>query len=470
MMGMKTVYKHIVATAAMLFFVVGSTFAQIEIREVVLFGGADDKVTVNGTFITYEGCDANLGYGLSVGLRNPTNPTEFFNSNVVNISHPLTLGTDYSFIPLPTGFMLMPIGGGYPTNTAVQFQIDVVSAANPMNTMTVMVSLTLQNAPVSTVSVVGGASTILCEGQYVDLEADGNFTIYQWSKGGGIITENGDSKRYRASEKGAYTLKVGNSLSCLSYSSAPINVVVNDNPTVSLTIDPVCDGGSLQLEATTSASSYTYEWSGKGIIPTPQVAPSPYVIPNASHDAHSGSYSVKVTDANGCEATDTKSIKVDDPMNAGTISIDKLEVCKGEPIELNLVSDLVASGGHGAETYQWQMQPSGEGWTDIPSGDVIELGTITLTLNKTTNFRRMFKNDCAPSGIPSNEVTVTVVAPAVLDPGGPYEVCAGETVTLHGSIVSGATKGTWKGGKGTWENKTTLDGAKIGRASCRERG
>lgn len=458
-MGMKTVYKHIVATAAMLFFVVGSTFAQIEIREVVSFGGADDKVTVNGTFITYEGCDANLGYGLSVGLRNPTNPTEFFNSNVVNISHPLTLGTDYSFISLPTGFMLMPIGGGYPTNTAVQFQIDVVGAANPMNTMTVMVSLTLQNAPVSTVSVVGGASTILCEGQYVDLEADGNFTIYQWSKGGEIITENGDSKRYRASKKGAYTLKVGNSLSCLSYSSAPINVVVNDNPTVSLTIDPVCDGGSLQLEATTSASSYTYEWSGKGITPTPQVAPSPYVIPNASHDAHSGSYSVKVTDANGCEATDTKSIKVDDPMNAGTISIDKLEVCKGEPVELILVSDLVASGGHGAETYQWQMQPSGEGWTDIPSGDVIELGTITLTLNKTTNFRRMFKNDCAPVGIPSNEVTVTVVAPAVLDPGGPYTVCPGQTVTLHGSIVSGATKGTWKGGKGTWENKTTLDGA-----------
>ena len=103
------------------------------------------------------------------------------------------------------------------------------------------------------------------------------------------------------------------------------------------------------------------------------------------------------------------------------------------------------------------MQEEGGTWVDIVGATDVLGWTGDITFNKTTKFRRVFFNACGNKE--SDVVTVTIVEPAVLDPGGPYAVCPGQTVTLQGKIVSGATQGTWSGGAGTWNAPTTLNGA-----------
>ncbi|MBQ9470985.1 MAG: gliding motility-associated C-terminal domain-containing protein [Bacteroidales bacterium] len=211
----------------------------------------------------------------------------------------------------------------------------------------------------------------------------------------------------------------------------------------------------MQADVSGGKSPYTYDWSGPGGY-TETTTSSPATIPNAHHPTNSGNYKVEVTDANGCKADATASITVSAPVDPGEISVDITSVCKGETKAITLSSTKAPTGGHNP-SYQWRMQEEGGAWVDISGATDFNGWTGDITFDKTTKFRRVFFNACGNTE--SNEVTVTIVEPAVLDPGGPYTVCPGQTVTLQGKIVSGATQGVWSGGAGTWNAPTTLNGA-----------
>ena len=449
MMGMKTVYKHIVATAAMLFFVVGSAFAQINITGVTP-GSVEDKIDVSGYSISYVGCSSR-----------PTAITVLVTSDVVG---EMFVASVANVSPSATGYSLTSFGMGFvmvlsPTPTEYDndylYTIQLVSQNNPSKQAIILLTSRVQYAPQPVVAPLG--ATTFCKGGFVDLEPNDNYTIYQWSRGGKEIP-GADSKRYRVDESGAYTLVAGSSKSCISNPSAPINVIVNENPQIDkFSIAPVCDNGTLTLDATVSKGTptYSYDWSGPGGYAATTTS-SPATISNAHHPTHSGIYKVELTDANGCKADASANITVSSPMDPGKISINMGSVCKGETKTISLSSDVAPSGGHNP-SYKWQMQEEGGSWVDIGGATDLVGWTGDITFNRNTKFCRHFYTDCGD--MISNEVTVTIVAPAVLDPGGPYTVCPGQTVTLQGNIVSGATQGVWSGGAGTWNAPTTLNGA-----------
>lgn len=101
MIAMKTMYKYIAATAAMLFFVVGSTFAQITLTSVT-GGSTEDFLDVSGYSISYGGCGSRPT-ALTVMLKGG-NVGEQFDVYIEEVT-PLT--TNISAPSFGFGFMVV---------------------------------------------------------------------------------------------------------------------------------------------------------------------------------------------------------------------------------------------------------------------------------------------------------------------------------------------------------------------------
>lgn len=454
---MRTVYKHILATVALLLFGAVSAVAQLSLAS---FGS--NGLFTPGVPDQLSGCNLSIPTYTVMAIGGSGNYVGVV-TNVVSLDggYDVIEGVHYSVVSTgPTTLLMMT---GLDANKNYLFTVTVTDLGTSISlSKTVMANIGA--APKVEIENLGPIE--FCRGGVVtlrDKELDPNTISYRWlnSANENISGEVLSSIEIRESGRYKLVASSSNEYTC-ERTSNQIEVKVKELPVVSLSIDPVCDGAEINLKAevtTATEGDYTFNWSGpnsyNGSVTGSNLKETAKVV-GAQHPLNSGEYSVKVTDKNGCEATASASITVSAPMNEGEIDINITSVCKGETMNITLSSVIPPSGGHNP-SYQWQMQKEGGLWEDIVGATDYNGWTGDITFDKTTKFRRHFHTDCGD--LYTTEKMVTVVAPAVLDPGGPYEVCAGETVTLHGSIVSGATKGTWKGGKGTWENKTTLDGA-----------
>ncbi len=97
------------------------------------------------------------------------------------------------------------------------------------------------------------------------------------------------SEKITVSSTGNYTVQVTNAAGCSGTSTA-VSVTINPLPQV-----PVITGANTVLTATTSTPSVTYQWSRNGT--------SVGVTSQTLTDSTGGSYTVTVTDANGCSST-----------------------------------------------------------------------------------------------------------------------------------------------------------------------
>ncbi len=169
---------------------------------------------------------------------------------------------------------------------------------NAGNTTTCTATVNVQPAAI----IVTGQTTV-CEGETIPLEAnDGD--SYQWFKDGQPIP-GANSQTYVASETGSYTVDVTNGGGC-SGTSLPVDLTVNDNPTVDIFPKGtayICPNGSATLTANQSA---LYQWYKDG-------AP----IPNATQQVYEattpGDYSVEVIDLFGCSAVSPTVFVTSDP-------------------------------------------------------------------------------------------------------------------------------------------------------------
>ncbi|MCA1751706.1 MAG: hypothetical protein LC670_07915, partial [Flavobacteriales bacterium] len=125
-------------------------------------------------------------------------------------------------------------------------------------------------------------------------------------------------------------------------------------------------------------------------------------------------------------------------------------VCANDP-DVNLNGNVsVASGGiwsGGSGSFNPSNTSLGAVYT--PSAAEIANGTTTLTLTTTGN------NDC---NAVSDNVTITITPPPVVDAGAGGELCSNNAViTLDGSVTI-ASGGAWSGGSGTFTpNSSTLN-------------
>jgi len=154
--------------------------------------------------------------------------------------------------------------------------------------------------------------------------------------------------------------------------------------------------GEAQVNGSGGTGSYSYHWSNGQ---TSQTATG----------LSAGTYGVTITDANGCEATDSVTLTQPDPVTA---SVTPTSQYNGYNISCHGGSDgsaeITASGGTPPYTYQWDANAGGQTSAEATN---LSAGTYSVTVTDV--------NGCIESG------SVTLTEPPVLN------VDAGDSKTVY---------------------------------------
>ena len=264
-----------------------------------------------------------------------------------------------------------------------------------------IVTVNVNQAPVAN----AGQDVAICQGQPVTLNASGG-SSYAWSNG-----VNGSSITVSPSSTTTYTVTATNSNGCSD--TDQVTVTVNPLPNAFAGNDlTVCNGGSTTITATGGTS---YFWSG-GLG-----AGASHTLNNITSDV---TYTVTVTDANGCFATDDITITVGSALSPDAGQ--DVTICEGES------TTLIASGG---VTYSWNNGVNSASQTVSPPT------TTTYTVNVTDG------GSC--SGSDQVTVTVNTNPTAVVSPTS-TTICAGETAII---TASGGDTYLWDNG----DNSSTIN-------------
>jgi hypothetical protein len=255
--------------------------------------------------------------------------------------------------------------------------------------------------PNPTASITAGGPTTFCAGGSVTLTASSGAS-YLWSTGA-------TTQAVTVTASGSYSVTVTNANGC-SATSSPTVVTVNPNPTASITAGgptTFCAGGSVTLTATSGAS---YLWSTGATTQAVTVTAS-------------GSYSVTVTNANGCSATSSPTVVTVKPNPTASITaVGPTTFCAGGSVTLT-----AASGS----SYLWSTGATTQSISASAGGNY----SVTVTN----------ANGCSATSSPT-VVTVNANPTASITAGGPTTFCAGGSVTL---TASSGTSYLWSTGATT---------------------
>ncbi|MGB3467803.1 MAG: T9SS type A sorting domain-containing protein [Cyclobacteriaceae bacterium] len=201
------------------------------------------------------------------------------------------------------------------------------------------------------VEVALGEDITLCGNESVWLDAGAEYENYLWNDGS-------STQSILVESAGTYSVTVTNSVGCTT--SDTISVSFADAPTISLGENLTgCEGDTFVLDAGDGFT--TYRWSDGSLSQSITVS-------------NGGTYSVTVTNEDGCTATDEITVTFNE-----SIVLDLGEnqsVCQGETVTLDV--------GEGFESYQWS---TGETSRTI---EINETGIYSLTV---TN-----ENGCTATG------------------------------------------------------------------------
>jgi predicted transcriptional regulator len=277
--------------------------------------------------------------------------------------------------------------------------------ANGCSSASTATAVTVATLPTAT--IVAGGVTSFCAGGNVTLNANGGTGLsYQWRNNGTAIA-GATTSSYIASTSGAYTVAVTNSNGCQNISAAT-NVSANAAPSaVVTTVSPTtfCAGGNVVLSAPAAAGS-SYQWLKNGS----NIATGANYIANTS-----GSYTVNVTDANGCVATSTSTSVTVNALPTATISATgNTTLCQGDNVTLNV------SGG---TSYAWS---TGSTATSIT---VNTAGAYTVVVTDA--------NGCTAATTQQVSVNALPVATSAATTATTF--CAGGSVVLNANTGTGLT-------------------------------
>jgi hypothetical protein len=253
---------------------------------------------------------------------------------------------------------------------------------------TTSVDVTVNNNPNVTASANAAS---ICNGQSSTLTGSGAAT-YSWQP----INQSGNGISVSPVATTTYTVTGTDGNGCSATTS--VDVTVNDLPQVIVSANPatICNGASSTLSGSNAVS---YDWqpinqSGNGISVSPVATTT---------------YTVTGTDGNGCSATTSVDVTVND-LPQVTVSANPATICNG-------VSSTLS--GSNAVSYDWQpINQSGNGISVSP------VATTTYTVTGTDG------NGC--SATTSVDVTVNDL-PQVIVSANPATICNGASSTLTGS-------------------------------------
>ncbi|MBU0490093.1 MAG: PKD domain-containing protein [Bacteroidetes bacterium] len=250
-----------------------------------------------------------------------------------------------------------------------------------------------------------GNDTTVCPGETVPLDAQNPGATYYWS-----TFET--SQFITAASSGQFWVEVTNGQGCSN--SDTLNIGLFSSPTVFLGNDTaVCQGAAFFLDAGTAVS---YEWSTLEVTQT--------ISPTTSD-----TYSVLITDVNGCEGTDDITVIIN-PLPVVDIGPDST-ICEANPTMLDAQNP--------GATYAWSTTAS----TQTIMVNIAGYYDVTVT----------DANSC--SAVDGMFLTVDVLP--TVDAGADQFICPGEDAMLSGMIGGGASSSNWSStGSGVFDQANNL--------------
>lgn len=264
-------------------------------------------------------------------------------------------------------------------------------------------SATLQVTVIVPSAQAAGDNTI-CVGDTTQLVNTGN-VAWTWSPGTGISDTSVPDPYFYPESTTVYTLTVTDANGCTA--TGTVEVTVNAPPIADAGPDAVvCANSAVPIGgAPTGPAGSTFQWS-----PDAGLDDATAANPTASPQADI-TYTVLVTDANGCAAIDNVAVTVLPPptVDAGP----DVTACNGGSVQLNAT---------GTGTFNWSP-PDGLSATDIPdpvaSPSVATIYTVTVTDG----------NGCSAS----DQVSVSIAGLPTVDAGPDLYLCPGFGVQLQGN-------------------------------------
>ncbi len=194
-------------------------------------------------------------------------------------------------------------------------------------------SIQITENPLPTPSIIGTLS--FCQGNPTTLTLDQTYASYNWSTGS-------TSQTAIVGTTSTVSVTVTDANGCSN--STSVNVVENANPVPTISGQAIiCPGTTSFLDA--GAGYVDYQWSGG--------------LPNGqTQNVPAGTYTVVVTDANGCTGTDSFVVSEEAPI-AMTFDTPEVLTCEVQTTTLGV-------NASGAIAYQWS---SPDGGTILSGGD-----------------------------------------------------------------------------------------------------
>jgi trimeric autotransporter adhesin len=326
-------------------------------------GTAGQTITVStGSTYTVTVTDAN-------GCSNNDSQLITVNANPVPaISGTLSIcqgqNTTLSATPGYSGYLWST--GGALANTSVNATGAYTVTVTDVNgcTGTTSSNVTVNPLPVPSIS----GTLAFCSGGNSTLNAGAGYSTYLWSNGNATQTIN-------VNASGNYTVTVSNPAGCSASTSTLVTVNALPAPSITGTL-AFCQGSNTTLNAT--AGFATYQWStGAG---TPGITVST-----------SSTYTVTVTDANGCTGTTSQSTIVNPnpvPVMSGVNTI-----CQGQNTSF--------TPGPGYTGYSWSTG------VFTPSVNLTTAGTYTVTVSDANGCLGSASATLTVNPLPSPAITGT---------------------------------------------------------------
>lgn len=279
-----------------------------------------------------------------------------------------------------------------------------------VNTATKTVSV----FPAASVSISPAAAITICEGTSTALTASGAST-YSWSPSTGLSSGTGATVTASPASTTSYTVTGTDANGCTATASKTINV----NPAPTVVISPAaavayCIGGSASLSVSGNAVSYTWSPStGLSTTTGTAVTASP---------TSTTSYTVTGTGANGCTASATKLVTVNQLPVVNIGPAGALAICRGSSIS------LTATGG---VSYSWTPSTG----LSATTGATVSAGPVAATTYTVTATDINGCVNTATKAISVNSLPTVSAGPAT-----PPVICFGTNATL---TATGANSYTW---------------------------
>ncbi|MBI5917366.1 MAG: gliding motility-associated C-terminal domain-containing protein [Bacteroidetes bacterium] len=272
--------------------------------------------------------------------------------------------------------------------------------------------LNLIDVTVQPVPGIFYAETPICAGESANLVATDGVS-YNW-QGPGIAQPDLQVQTVMPAAASTYSVTVADAFGCTG--SESVTVEVNQLPVVDAGADMTfCPGQMDGLNATFDVD-FDYLWSpvsvgGLPALSDPTIA-NPLVLTNQTT-----TFSLLVTDENGCSAMDEVTVSFADSLLL-TMPPD-VTICAGSSTTLVVTSNAPAS-------FAWS-----------PDGTCINPPTCSNLLVTPSSTTTYFASATSTDGcMATGSVTVTVVTDNIVTNGPPVEICEGETTVIFGETVS----------------------------------